>query len=103
MCHIMRAALVETETKIDGIVEVDESYIGGKDKNKHFNKRGRGGKHAPSTKVPVLGAVRRKGNVIARVLQAVTKEDAERFVREAVSYKVSLLATDESKIYGGCN
>jgi hypothetical protein len=39
--------------------------------------------------------------VIARVLDYVTKEDAEAFVREAVSEKVSLLATDEAKVYNG--
>jgi hypothetical protein len=45
--------------------------------------------------------VQRKGNVIARVLQFVSKQDAESFVREVVSNKVSLLATDESRVYGG--
>jgi len=101
MCHKVRAALVEPQTKLGGIVEVDETFIGGKDKNKHLSKRGRGGKHAPTTKTPIIGAVQRKGNVIARVLQSVNKTDAEAFVRESVSTKVSLLATDESPVYGG--
>jgi hypothetical protein len=101
MCHKVRAALVEPEVKLGGIVEVDETYIGGKDKNKHWDKRGRGGKHAPTTKTPIIGAVRRKGTVVTRVLQSVNKTDAEAFVREVVSDKVSLLATDESRVYGG--
>ena len=99
MCHKIRAALVEPETKLGGIVEVDESWIGGKDQNKHFNKRsgGRGG--SGSGKMPIIGAVTRKGNVIVRALSKVTKELAEEFVRETVSNKVSLLATDENTIY----
>ena len=101
MCHKIRTALIEPETKLGGIVEVDETWIGGKDKNKHWDKRGRGGKHAPSTKTPIIGAVKRKGNVVARVLDHVTREAAESFVREVVSNKVSLIATDESKVYGG--
>ena len=39
--------------------------------------------------------------MIARVLQYVNQDDAQAFVREMVSDKVSLLATDESKIYHG--
>jgi ribosomal protein L37AE/L43A len=101
MCHKIRAALLEPETKLGGIVEVDETWIGGKDGNKHVSKRGKGGKHAPNTKTPIIGAVQRKGNVITRVLQFVSKQDAEAFVREVVSDKVSLLATDESRVYGG--
>ena len=46
MCHRIRAGLSEHKPdKLAGIVEVDETYIGGKDKNKHWDKRsgGRGG------------------------------------------------------------
>jgi ISXO2-like transposase domain len=42
-----------------------------------------------------------KGSVVARVLRHVNKNVAERFVRQAVSNKVSLLATDESTAYAG--
>ncbi len=56
---------------------------------------------APLTKTPVIGAVSRKGNVVARVLSHITRDAAQAFVREMVSNKVSLLATDESKVYRG--
>src|SRR3984957_606606 len=102
MCHKIRTALVENIEKLGGIVEVDESFIGGKDKNKHWDKKDRlPREHRLSTKPPIIGAVSRKGNVVARVLSHVTKDAAEAFVREMVSNKVSLLATDESKVYGG--
>jgi transposase-like protein len=102
MCHKIRAALVEPETKLGGIVEVDETWIGGKDANRHWDKKhhGKTGPQA-SGKTPVIGAVARKGNVIARALSHVTKDAAQRFVREMVSDKVSLLATDESFVYDG--
>ena len=99
MCHKIRAALVEPEIKLGGIVEVDETWIGGKDYNKHFDKRSKGRCGAGSGKTPIIGAVSRKGKVIARVLNRVTGINAEWFVREMVSNKVSLLATDENAVY----
>jgi transposase-like protein len=102
MTHKIRTAMMEPETKLGGIVEVDETWVGGKDHNRHWNKRhhGKGG-GAGTGKIPVIGAVQRKGNVIARVLEHVNKPSVEGFVREAVSHRVSLLATDEHQVYSG--
>jgi transposase-like protein len=97
MAHKIRTALIEPETKLGGIVEIDETWIGGKDKNKHWKNRT--GKRGPASKIPVIGAVQRKGNVIARVLDHMDKKNAEWFVQEMISHKVSLVATDESPVY----
>jgi ISXO2 transposase-like protein len=71
MCHKIRAALIEPETKLGGIVEVDETLIGGLAKNRHKDKRGKGLGTGGVGKEIVVGAVRRKGNVIARVIENV--------------------------------
>ena len=71
---------------------------GGKDANRHWDKKKGGVGGAGSGKTPVIGAVSRKGNVIARVLDRVTKKAVHEFINEAVSNKVSLLATDEHSI-----
>ena len=75
MCHKIRAALIEPETKLGGIVEIYETWVGGLDKNKHWNKRSHHGGGAGSGKIPVIGAAQRKGNVIARVLDHVTRNE----------------------------
>jgi IS1 family transposase len=102
MCHKIRAALIEPEKKLGGIVEMDETYVGGKDKNRHWDKRsGTRGRGYDRLKTPVIGAVKRKGNVIARVVMGVDQTEIENFVREAVSNKVSLLCTDAYSAYKG--
>ncbi len=79
--------------KLGGIVEMDETWIGGKDNNRHWNKRSRQDA-AWDDKTPIIGAVERKGNVVARVLKRVTSKTMLDFVNETVSNKVSLLATE---------
>jgi transposase-like protein len=98
LCMRVRAGLVDPDfRKLVGIVEVDETYVGGKNKNRHFDER------TPGTgavgKFPVMGAVSRKGTVVARALANVNQETAEAFVQAAVSEKVDLVATDESGVY----
>jgi hypothetical protein len=97
MCHKIRAALVEPETKLGGIVEVDETYVGGSNRNRHWDKKQLG--TGVAGKFIVVGAVKRKGNVIARVINNTDTATLEHFVRSAVSEKVSLLVTDEHSGY----
>lgn len=99
MCHRVRAGLADPEfRKLMGIVEVDETYVGGKNKNRHLDKRTKG--TGIAGKFAVIGAVSRKGNVVARVINNTDAETFDRFVQQAVSEKVSLIATDEHASYG---
>ena len=108
MCHRIRAGMQDEDFhKLMGIVEVDETFVGGKAKNRHKDKRGgpggtgSAGGTGGSGKAIVAGAVRRKGNVVARVINSVGREALTRFVRQAVSHKVSLLCTDQHRGYLG--
>jgi hypothetical protein len=79
-------------TKLTGEVELDETWVGGTAKNKHRSAR-----FVPKT--PVIGAISRKGNVVARVIERVNHETVEAFMHETVSTKVDLVASDESTAY----
>ena len=101
MCHRVRAGLANEEfRKLIGFVEVDETYIGGKDHNRHWDKRsGKSGGAGDPLKFTVIGAVERKGSVVARVLDKVNAGTMQGFVREVVGTDVSLLATDSATSY----
>lgn len=103
MCHRVRAGLAQEDfRKLMGIVEVDETFVGGKAANRHKDKRGGSGRGGiGSGKKPVVGAVERKGKVVARVIDTVSGDILRSFVRGAVSEKVSLLVTDEWVGYRG--
>jgi hypothetical protein len=99
MCHRLRAAMHDPDfQQLMGIVEVDETFIGGKEKNKHASKRLHVG-GGPAGKTPVIGAISRKGNVVCQMIEHADKRTLDGFVREAVSDKVDLVATDEAYGY----
>src|SRR5216683_2063319 len=77
MCHRVRAGLANEDfRKLMDIVEVDETFVGGLAKNKHIDKRGKGGGTGGigSGKIPVVGAVQRKGKVVTRAIHTNTIE-----------------------------
>lgn len=98
MCHRIRAAMKnETFMQLTGEVEVDQTYVGGKAKNRHGGRGGNG--RGTAGKVAVIGAISRKRNVVAQVIEKTDTETLQGFVQETVSDKVSLVATDEHSGY----
>ena len=80
------------------LVEVDETYMGGKAKNMHQAKRERLGGRGTAGKQPVFGMVERKGKVITKVVPDVSRETLLPNIRDKV-LPSSLVYSDEHASY----
>lgn len=101
LAHRVRETwLEETQHDFAGPVEVDETYIGGKEKNKHGRKKLRAGRGGVG-KTVVAGAKDRATNrVSARVIENTDKDSLHSFVGDHAAEGATVY-TDDHKGYGG--
>lgn len=98
----LREAMKDNLDLLSGIVEIDETYIGGKPRKENRrdddqnNKRGRG-----TLKTPVVGMVERDGKVKAKVQEnhELKFKDLKQIVKENINLDQSTLIADEYKAY----
>jgi len=104
MLHRIRLAMQDGSfDKIDGVAEVDETFIGGKARNMHKTERARkitgtGGKD----KTIVVGALERGGKVRASVIEDRTARTLQGYVRDNVTEGATVY-TDALNSYTGLN
>jgi len=98
--HRIRAAMTDNDRVLQGVIEADETFVGGRPrrankKSDHKpNKPGRGTK-----KTAVIGAIERGGKVVAKVAGDLSGEGIKKFLKQHVNMPESLLVTDEYKGY----
>jgi len=100
MAHRIRASATQGKIELCGQTEADETWIGGKDKNKHAAKRLNGKGRGPTGKTAVAGIVERGGNVVAKVVPEVTSAVLHGFINANVK-EGSTVNTDEHRGYWG--
>lgn len=97
----IRKAFVEYGDLLNGIIEVDETYIGGKNKNRHNDKKTEGGQgRGGDDKTAVAGILERGGKVIAKKVKDVSGKTLKSFIKQNVE-KGSKIMSDEWKSYNG--
>jgi transposase-like protein len=94
LCHRIRESLRDTSLPPIGgdnkVVEADETYVGGKAKNRAFKE--------PAPKKAVLSLVERRGHVRSFHIANVTAKTVKPIIAKNVEL-ASMLMTDESVIY----
>lgn len=93
MCNLIRSTMDEGDTVLSGIVEADETYIGGRPRIRKVGKRGRG-----TRKVSVIGAVERGGRVVVKAVDNTKRATVIPFLRSHVE-DGSTIFTDEYAVY----
>jgi transposase-like protein len=97
--HRLREACGSKLEKLKGIVEIDETFVGGKETNKHEWKKLKAGRGTVG-KTPVLGKRERGGRTVAMPIVGTDKETIQAAIQRHVEVG-SIVDTDESGAYTG--
>ena len=89
LCHRIRAAMQEAQTMMDGTVEIDETYVGGKPRKWMGRK----------PKEVVFGIRKRGGELRFIHAKNANSKTVRQIVSENLSEDVEVIMTDESTIY----
>lgn len=97
LCHRIRAAMTEHEApQLNGTVEVDETFIGGKLKG-----QGKGRGAYLKNKAIVIGVIQRGGKVRLQVIDRTDRKTLHRFIKEHTAQDTEVIVTDDWRAYRG--
>lgn len=92
----------ENNSKLKGIVEIDETFIGGKNKNRHWDKKVKNSQgRSFKDKTPVFGMLERGGKVVAKVVKNTQTKTLSREIRKTI--KTGSTIFSDEWCYGNLN
>jgi transposase len=101
MLHQIRTLIENDESLFSGVVELDETFIGGKNKNRHWDKKVKNSQgRSYQDKTPVFGVLERGGRVNAYAIADTKGDTLKPLVYKYVELD-SVIMTDEYNAYRG--
>ena len=100
--HKVRTLYAQYDTPaLEGEVEMDEMYLGGRETNKHESKRTEGTQgRSTKTKTPIFGMVEREGSVRALKVEDTRAKTLMPIIKQFVAENAKVF-TDELSAYNG--
>ena len=103
LMRIRKALAIENYNELEDIVEADESFYGGKNKNRHADKKIKNSQgRSCIDKTPVLGLLQREGRLTAIVTKDTAKETIQPIIKQYLK-RDAILISDDWKGYKGLN
>jgi len=94
LCHRIRNAMMtEAGKQLNGIVEVDETWVGGKRKDVGHGYKG--------NKVIAVGAVQRDGDIVLQAIEHADRETLHNFIHSHTAPNTEAIYTDDWPAYKG--
>jgi hypothetical protein len=103
LCHRIRAAVKDADTTLlDGIIEVNETYIGGKAKKMHTKERAEKIQECCAAgKAMAIGAIKRAGGVRLTVAKSNDRRTLHNFIKAQLDGNSEYIMTNEWPAYDG--